>query len=434
MKSGPDLAFWTRMIPQLAHSIPCVIEAAAAFGASYEHQMLRRRNRSSKFLALKQITTAVKRLQDDVVLLPSGPLPVFAACVLLACAETIGHRNTDALLHLRGAFAAMSLEQAPATKDLTPWNEDTSYTFQKFDIQIASYSTGLIPPILPSLNIEKTHIVHGTPVTVAMADRTLIRILHTCYRFTSEAAKYKYRVKATQRSYLMLEQYRHIANLTNWLSWYRRDCSSSSLKISDTDRLQGLVLQAQCLSALICVSTILNPYETAYDQYAGQFQELVEHVEQALAVSKGPRSLPIFIPEIGVIQPLFFTAINYRHSRWRSKAISLLRRCGREGPWCNYVEAATAEAFVRAEEGAYFASVRQASQTTEMACEILPEKLLEKDRFSGCTLLEIMENSDGSEKALVKLTKCKDMDTLLANPDDSSNWVSWHETCELVLD
>ncbi|KIV77669.1 hypothetical protein PV11_09453 [Exophiala sideris] len=435
MRTGPDVAFWTRLIPQLTHSMPCVKEAAAALGASYEHQMLRRRSSASKFSALKQITAAVKRLQDDVVLLPSGPVPVFVACVLLACAETLGHRNTDALLHLRGAFAAMSLGQVPAAKGLIPWNDETSYTFQKFDIQIASYSSGGTPPMWQSDNIEDLQDLKSRPVTIETAEKALIRYLHTCYRFTSQAAEYRYRVKATQRSCLMMEQDRHIANLTSWLSWYRRGCSSSNLE-SESDRLKGHVFQAQCLSALIWVSTILNPYETAYDQYAVQFQEIVEHVEQALAVNKGPSSLPIFITGIGMIQPLWLTAINYRHSKWRSKAISLLRRCGREGPWCNYVEAASTEAFVRAEEGAYLASVRRRSQTAEMPFEISPEDLSEKDRMSGCSLLEVLESGDGSKKAVVQLTKCRDMETLLANanPDDTSNWVIWYETCELVCD
>ncbi|KAK5027393.1 hypothetical protein LTS07_006995 [Exophiala sideris] len=431
MRTGPDLAFWTRLIPQLTHSMPCVKEAAAALGASYEHQMLRRRSSASKFSALKQITAAVKRLQDDVVLLPSGPVPVFVACVLLACAETIGHRNTDALLHLRGAFAAMSLQRP---KGLIPWNDETSYTFQKFDIQIASYSSGGTPPMWQSDNIEDLQDLKSRPVTIETAEKALIRYLHTCYRFTSQAAEYRYRVKATQRSCLMMKQDRHIANLTSWLSWYRRGFPPN-LECSDSNSLKGHVLQAQCLSALIWVSTILNPYETAYDQYAVQFQEIVEHVEQALAVNKGPSSLPIFTTGIGMIQPLWLTAINYRHSKWRSKAISLLRRCGREGPWCNYVEAASTEAFVRAEEGAYVASVRQASQTADMPFEILPEDLSEHDRLSGCSLLEVLEDSDGSKKAVVQLTKCKDMETLLANanPDDTSNWVIWYETCELTM-
>lgn len=434
-KTGPELAFWAQLLPQLTHCIPSVNEAAAAFGACYEHQVLRRRNDTSRFLALKQVTTTVKRLQADIVQLPCGPLPVFVACVLLACAETIQHKQIDALLHLRGAFAAMSLEQPPDAehRKKIPWDEDTSYIFQKLDLQVATYALGM-GPLLPSVNVGKLEDRETEPMTMQMADKTLFQALHAAYRFCARAAEYKYKVNAPERDFLVVEQDRNIASLNAWLAWYQKGYQSSGRWFSDADRLQGLVLQAQCLSALIYASNILDPYETAYDKYAPHFQRIVQCVEQVLDANKSPINLPTFNPEIGIIQPLYLTAVKYRHSRWRSKAIALLSRCGREGPWCNYVEAAVGEAVFRAEEGACFASARQASPTAEIKREILPENLLERDRIAGCTIVDVLECSDGSKTGVIQLAKCRDMKNLLATPDDEANWMIWQETCELAAD
>lgn len=435
-KTAPELAFWKLLLPQLTRSIPSVKEAAAAFGASYEHQTLKRHCAVSKLTVARQIAVTVRKLQDDIVRLPFGPLPVLVACVLLACAETIQHRNSDALLHMRGAFAAMSIRESTTPGRDVLQDDDTSYIFQKLDLQVATYALGT-GPVLPSLGLERTAVFENVSFTTHTADRALFQALHSCYGFTPRAAKYKYRPYSVDRESLVDEQGHHIANLTAWMSRYRRSCRNIDHRPSDPDQVHGLVLQAQCLSALIYVSNILDPYEAAYDKYAPRFQQIVRCVEDALDANSDEVKLPRFNPEMGVIQPLFFTAIKYRDSGWRARAIALMQKCGQEGPWCSYVETAAAEAVVRAEEGACLASLTKSSGEISRACGLVPSDILEKDRVAGCGIFDFLEGKDGSKKVVIQLGKCRDMESLLAcsDPDaeDGEHWPLWHETCDLFL-
>ncbi|OAL23437.1 hypothetical protein AYO22_06487 [Fonsecaea multimorphosa] len=331
-RTEAETAFWTHLVPQLALSIPSVREAAAAFAASYEQQVLKRYCGAARFKALKQIMAAIAKIRQDVLRLPHGPLPVLVACILLACAETIQHRHTDALLHLRGAFSVMNSREWLAARSANSkalLEDDLSCLFGKLDLQVITYALANPPelqfPVAPGIDADVTTF------TPQQADRELFRTLHSCYSFATKASEYKYLPRADSRELLVLEQSRHIAELNRWLSRYRQ-YSKMCHDISPLNDLHGLVLQAHCLSALIYVSNILDPFETGYDRYAPQFQQIVECVEQAMSAKAIEADMPTFNAEMGIIQPLFFTAVKYRDSAWRSKAISLLQKCGREGP------------------------------------------------------------------------------------------------------
>ncbi|KIW25821.1 uncharacterized protein PV07_08964 [Cladophialophora immunda] len=439
-RTDAETAFWSHLVPQLALSIPSVREAAAAFGASYEQQMLRRNCGAAKFKALKQITTAMAKIREDVFRLPHGPLPVLVACIMLACAETIQYRHTDALLHLRGAFSVMNSREwldARSSTGKALLEDDLSYLFSKLDLQVITYALGNAPELQFSMATP------GMDADVAVftpqkADRELFRTLHSCYSFATRAAQYKYLPRAASRELLVLEQSRHIAELTRWLSCYRQ-YSKTRHDISAGNDLHGLVLQAHCLSAHIYVANILEPFETGYDKYASQFQQLVECVEQAMSAKPAESEMPTFNAEMGVIQPLFFTAVKYRDSAWRSKAISLIRKCGREGPWCGYVESAAAEVVVRAEETAATQAANATSCGTSPTARrtvFLPQDIPEEARVAGHSLVDIVEDSSGAKWAEIEMSRCRDMHAMLLDeepqPHVHKHWFMWRETCHLL--
>ncbi|EXJ70711.1 uncharacterized protein A1O5_05701 [Cladophialophora psammophila CBS 110553] len=439
-RTEAETAFWGHLVPQLALSIPSVMEAAAAFGASYEQQMLQRNCGAAKFKALKQITAAMAKIRQDVLELPHGPLPVLVACTLLASAETIQYRQTDALLHLRGAFSIMNSREWLSTKSLTGkalLDDDLSCLFGKLDLQVITYALGNAPELqcpvaAPGMDGDVTMF------TPRKADRTLFRTLHSCYSFATRAAEYKYLPRAASREVLVLDQSRHIAELNKWLSCYRQ-YSKMGHGISAVNGLHGLVLQAHCLSALIYVSNILEPFETAYDKYALQFQQLVECVERAMRAKPAEAEMPTFNAEMGIIQPLFFTAIKYRDSTWRLKAISLLEECGREGPWCGCVEAAAAECVVRAEETAASQAAADAALCRKSTPRTVfhPQDIPEQARVAGHSLFDVLEDASGATWATIEMSRCRDMHAMLLDgqpqPDVNEHWSVWRETCRLRI-
>ncbi|OAP62529.1 hypothetical protein AYL99_04734 [Fonsecaea erecta] len=436
-RTEAESAFWTHLVPQLALSIPSVREAAAAFGASYEHQMLQSNCGAAKLKALKQVTVAMGKIRQDVFLLPHGPLPVLVACILLACAETIQYCYNDALLHLRGAFSIMSSREwldARSSTGKALLEDDLSCLFGKLDLQVITYALGntpelQVPVATPGVDAD------NTVFTPQRADRELFRTLHSCYSFATRAAHYKYLPRAASRELLVLEQNRHIAELTRWLSSYQQYLKASH-DISAGNDLHGLLLQAHCLSAHIYMANILEPFEMGYDKYALQFQQLVECVEQAMSANPVEGEMPTFNAEMGVIQPLFFTAVKYRDSTWRWKAISLIRKCGREGPWSGHVESAAAEIVVRAEETAATNAANATSWGTSSAASrsvFLSQDIPEEARVAGHSLLDILEDSSGANWAEIEMSRCRDMHAMLLDeepqPHVNKHWFLWREMC-----
>lgn len=113
------------------------------------------------------------------------------------------------------------------------------------------------------------------------------------------------------------------------------------------------ILQLQHITASIFVSTFLYRDQLAFDAFNADFTRLVtlasSVVETSMAHSDG--RFPSFSFEVGIIQPLYFTACRCRNSVLRRRAISLLENSGIEGLWDGKAMAAAARWVVEMEEG-----------------------------------------------------------------------------------
>ncbi|KAH7217495.1 beta-lactamase/transpeptidase-like protein [Fusarium oxysporum] len=324
-KSQSEISFWSYAVPQMIHSIPAVHAAAAAFGASYDEHMLRSRE---GLATTRHYHQALRLVQNEVSDLRNGALPCVVACLLMAFTETLQQRSDRAYMHLQGALAVMAARGNSSPK--SPIDGDgLSTLFEKLNLHSVTYATSL-----------------DIPVT----DRALYSILHASYRFISSAFPYKYAHPGQIPSNLLIEQGRCRGNLQYWLS---SNQLNPQQRISDPQNEQLLVLRMQCYTALIYVSNALQPFETAYDNYALEFQEIIASAKAVLDIRSGGKSsnsLPLFTPEMGIIQPLFFATLKYRNSFWRKQALNLLRKSGREGPWCGAIEAQILDVVIAAEE------------------------------------------------------------------------------------
>lgn len=372
------------------------------------------------------------------------PLPLVLACIVLACAEVMHHRPRDALTHLRGAFAMMSMHEnwnSPRTvSGLSPTTagQDTQWTldhedevsllFIKLDLQKATYGGA---PDLSLTSADSTRYQVGNLKEIHEADHALCKILNSCYRFVASAGSYRYKPASTVPPSFRIEQGRHIANLTTLISLLDRlvrqsTCNWRQLEIGGHESyIHALVLHSQCLSALITTSTTLDPYEKAYDKYALQFQQIIQAVEEVLRIDQtereGGSNLAPFTPEMGIIQPLFLAAEKYRDSTWRQRAVELLKRAGREGPWVGKIEAAIAHTCACFEE--------KNAVVHENSIHILPEHIDEKDRLGGSSLDQVDQDSNSMLWAQIRLYKRRDVDVLCGNHiENERHWRIWKET------
>jgi hypothetical protein len=488
------------LLPQLSYALPSVNAAAAALGAVYEMQTAPRSALDSKrWLVETQYGAAVRGVQHELRSRPYGEVPILLACVLLACADVLLCRQRLALMHLRGAIRLLEERNAMSTvpsivsgpvdsfggindgvtsrtEPLTLEEEDDDVTvfFRTLDVQTVSYADGLPP----QMHIALVRTPQGTTTSALpclhRTGRELIALMQAGSCFTSYASQYTYRPRIFVPTNLAIEQGRHIAALKLWLRGLDYGllpyikASTDSTSAASSKYTHCLMLRNLCLSAIIYISTILDPYETGWDKYAGDFQEIITGAESILDNRRRRKrcgALPsstsafTFTPSPGIIQPLHLTVFKYRHPRWRRRALELLRHSGKEGPWDGKLMAAAAQRAIEIEESELVRD-RGSSIEVEQAVhleDIVPEHV----RISGCgpdnstdgegaldwewmKELEYMsrQGSMGRENvSRVRFSRCKDVNRMLvAGLDGQSHgdaawlgehWENWAETVKL---
>lgn len=443
---GSGTLIWSRLLPQLSNAIPSVNAAVAALGAIYEAIFLTSTFAStSKRRAAIQYGRAIHHVQQDLSSQLHGPIPLLLSCALLAFAEVLQRRQYHALMHLQGALRVLHARNECLTKARLPpyvgvnglgttdasatgLEDNLSLMFMTLDIQKASYALGQSP------DLSSSHDRHLQDVSLKMenineAELQLVRVIHSCYHFTSRASEFKYLSRAAIPSDLVFEQGRHIAKLSLWLHTLNQDFLSippgPNHKLSSDTYHHALVLRTQCLSTLIYLSTILNSHECSYDLHAPRFQQIIQDTTTILAHDSGASSpLRHFRPSPGIVQPLFLTATKYRHTFWRRQAIDLLRRAGREGPFDGKLLAAVASRAVEIEEG-------ECTHRLPVAERILPEHVAEVERVHGCGMDAEAKDEEEMRYATVMFSRCRDVDQMVDGAecwDHEINWIIWDES------
>jgi hypothetical protein len=433
-------------LPQLSNAIPSVNAAVAALGAIYEAIFLTSSFSSiSKRRAAIQYGRAIHHVQQDLSSQLHGPIPLLLSCALLAFAEVLQRRQYHALTHLRGALRVLRGRNECLTEarvhasvganglnttyfTATGLDDNLSLMFMTLDIQKASYALGQSPDLSSSHN-QDLQDVSLKMESINEAELQLVRLIHSCYHFTSRASEFKYLSRAAIPSDLVLEQGRHIAKLSLWLESLNQDFlplrPGSTHKLSSDTYHHALVLRTQCLSTLIYLSTVLNPHECSYDLHTSLFQRIIQDTTTILAHNSGASSqLRHFRPSPGVVQPLFLAATKYRHTFWRRQAIDLLRRAGREGPFDGKLLAAVASRAVEIEEG-------ESRHRLPVVERILPEHVAEVERVHGCGMdAEAKDEEEEMRYVTVMFSRCRDVEQMVDGAecwDHGSNWDIWDE-------
>ncbi|KAJ4090002.1 hypothetical protein NW756_006342 [Fusarium oxysporum] len=201
----------------------------------------------------------------------------------------------------------------------------------------------------------------------------------------------------------------------------------------------------------VTYATSLDISVTAYDNYALEFQEIIASAKAVLDIRSGGKSsisLPLFTPEMGIIQPLFFATLKYRNSFWRKQALNLLRKSGREGPWCGAIEAQILDVVIAAEENTLdklssdFDEPQPSMPSTDVPEHQRVHLCLVQDyldrRYESITL----DQGAGSPArfAKVQLCKCRDLEGMLSDETrgprkdfwaDERYWDTWHKNVPL---
>lgn len=367
----------------------------------------------------------------------SGPghdtVAIFLSCLILAAVEVLQRDLTNALVHLQGAFTVLAIhgpEFVDSNQQDDNWHK-LQMIARALDCEVAAYAlkrplemTPITSPRIDSLDWFR-HDLSMDRITP-----NIVPLLHCCYHFASWANAFKYSAPSKVPHTVVLEQTRLISLLSQVLTTLHHNqshCRSSQKgRYQRISRSSYLIMRIQCLSILIYLSALLSAAEWAYDCYQPWFYQIVDAASEALDRTSDHRSrLPRFRFISPLSQPLYLTAMKCRNPLLRRKAIDLLARTGKEGPWDSVMHVVVARRAVEIEEGCSWGAVSQVSE------RIVPER----DRLHGCGLNTDRDRFKDAATIEVFFSQCRDVERMVYDPDTSweseVHWQMWREelTC-----
>lgn len=416
------------VLPQIAYTDAGAHTTCVALGAAVSYH--RGRHRRDISAIYRYYGRAVSRIQQDLAERPGEVTCLVTMCLLLVVTDLLMERRSQALSHLQGSLTLLrrrqisTTEHEPDADDKFVMSDVVDTVGMILDISASSFALEL-PPRLPRLIIPESG-AEGDGLRTSDQELHVLASLHASYAFLNAASKFKYVPMKFRPLGIEIDQHRHIGNLLSVL----RSISSNLECGSVHSRTRLTVLRAQCHSCLIWVSTILDPWESAYDLYTQLFKTIVNDARLSIGrISNSVQRLSsVFSADLGIVQPLWFTASKSRDLEIRLEAIELLSKSGRNGPFDGSVLAAVARRAVDLEHSTLDDKLDDQS--------ILSSLVPERSRICGCgpDVEALARLDDQSIKAYFSL--CKDVKKMMAEEtpvgyENESHWEIWTERIPL---
>lgn len=420
--------FWKQLLPQIAHTDLGVHAACVVLGTAVMHRRYRTDDRFS--IVGKYYGRAIQQIQHDLATRPTEVSNIACMCFLLVMTDLLLDRHVQALSHLQGALALLHSRQQNSSPDgaitlasVPIQNSDFALidvidiAALSLDISVSSYASEL-PPRLPS---PKAFDDSSFPWLKGQELRTL-GVLHSAYEFLNRASTFKYVPIRFHPQDLDIDHGRHIANLIS--TTHALSFAIGQHSAQENRRL--LILRMQFHSCLIRLATILCPEECIYDTYTEVFRCIIE--DARLVMSGEPR-VPVnrellISADLGLVQPLSFTAMKCRDFDIRSAAIALLNGCGTDGPFDAKVLAAISRRVIELEMSRY--------ELTQVSAHSLSDLVPERLRICGCgpDLSQVRQVGDPQVTAF--FSRCVDISAMMAEQTadgfgKSAHWQIWTE-------
>jgi hypothetical protein len=221
--------------------------------------------------------------------------------------------------------------------------------FAGLDIQASSY-IGRRRPTLALMSdldlVTEFHDIHE-------ADNCLLRELNGIYSFLRATAdNFRYREPGTIPMHVTARAYSMESRLEKWQDALSSLLDRLGMTLDGRHAQQIALLRIKHQTATVMVATCLHAEETIYDYFSATFRAIVALASDLLTSSSHHNaSREDFSVEMGIIQPLYLTAIKCRCVHIRQQAINLLYSVRQsEGVWDGMVMAKIAERVKLVEE------------------------------------------------------------------------------------
>lgn len=305
-----DFDFWNELLPRVGQTEPTIQHAMISVGAVYARESgneLLSREESQRF-ELQQYNKAIRHLRRHLSENGVTIEVTLSFCVLLICLELLRGSIVNAILHLQGGLSILDQASGPSYK--------LKDIFYRLDIQWAL--CGRPSSDGPGRKV----LVSQTFASLEEARSSLDHLNSRCLKFINMSMRVIYTSQPDSLAgmYTLLSE-----QLQNWSDNFEQFVTRKQLQ---SDR-RSTLLRVFHLTASIWLSACMSPDETAFDDQLDRFASIVK---LASSVRQNAGS---FTFEMGVIAPLYFTAIKCRDCVLRRDAISLLSSAmpRREGLW-----------------------------------------------------------------------------------------------------
>lgn len=309
----------------------------------------------------------------DCVTGESAHLAIIAS-IIFACFEVLRRNNMAAVVHYQNGMRALMKQinerdrgqmegvletpQHSAVMRNTPQDDLDRMlrVFARYDIQACTYSK-------LKAEVVSVKLAEVPPIEVGLTEvrRYLDNLLIAVYQLVkSDLSMFRYWAKADVPVAWVEKRDRALETFQGWLDVLEKSIPSDAVTLRNhgilaSKSILGLTLQIKVAMIMLRTCIDCGP-ETTYDRFRPEFEEMIKRVENLTHILDLKEGAPLdretvpFSMELGVIHPLFFAAWKCRDKKLRRRAMTELRKCGKEGIWEGPIMAVVAERIAEMEE------------------------------------------------------------------------------------
>lgn len=344
-----DLKFWKDTVLQLSRSEPAIWDAVIAISALYEDpdSSLGLVLGGGKNEALGWYSRSMMGVRKLIEQNKANKEIAVVTCVLYICIEIMqGHMNEALQLYEQGVSLIYELRASAASR--MSFLEDTIIPLF-FRMGTAALSTAGLPVVKDLFALADHSGCFGFfTVEAARAALALLTRESVLFRWEADGHILEVGSAANVPAEIIVRQQNLLLRLEDWYNLFTGLANNQPNPMYQS---AISIMRTFHATMYIMLSTCLMQRETAFDAYRQYFRTIVENASQALATSTRDCSQAPFTFELGVGQPLFFTAMSCRDPVLRREALALLRRVPQEGFFQCAPRVASAEEYIRMEEG-----------------------------------------------------------------------------------
>jgi hypothetical protein len=345
-KAAPQLSgyfhghFWQGAVLQFSQDEPVVRYAVIALSSlvendSYGVDPSSSHPNSLRHFALESYNQAIQRLVTHMNDTDSIRVPLMT-CIIFICIDCLLRNIPVALKHLDGGMKMVRLWKEKQGGDLLSPMTPHSSEHELIDgmlmpilawVNLAATSFGL-----PSYNVDDLYTDPSLRISKEEPFQTwsescysLLNIVHTSTTFLRNSIGVKF--EGGNETQALTEQLRLNHLMDRWKLRVEHLAQEAFNFASNNPYCGGNVLIACHLSVKLWLQTCLCPYETIWDQYKPQYEEILQLAETILGdTSRFPdQESKSFSFEICAIPAIQFVAWKCRWPAIRRRALLLLR-------------------------------------------------------------------------------------------------------------